>query len=363
MKKSYSFIILIFIFISTMRLSAAPITQSYLTDLSRFLAGKHVSRGSKLYRLTFRKEYRSFKRRMAAYKNKYSRITTRAVKRWRRKWMKNHNADFCFYPFAGADFINVYNFYPNVKTYLMIGLEHAGRVPDLPMMSRSRFKRGLNMMIRGFRMIVNYNFYRTYGMRKYIEKSPFTGTVSHILAQMGWLGIRPVAVHKVEINSSSKLVFTKINNHLFHKRIAIDFITPKGERKRVIYLRLDLKNSSLRNKPRWKKYLSKLGTVSGFLKAASYLLPRLHYSIIRRICLSNINHLIQGDSGIPFKYFGKNWNTTLFGRYRRAHMIFPSYSQPMLRRAYRNRRYRRLGFMYSYDRPRGIRNMMLAVRK
>lgn len=344
--------------------SASFSRQVALHDTARFLAGKTVSRSSPLYRLTQTARHRRYGRRMRAYWNRYRRTTVRPIRAWRRRWLSEESREFCFYPFSGGDFINAYNFFPKAKTILMIGLEQAGRIPNFVRMPSWKRNKGYRMMVQGYRIFVRYNFYRTLGMRVFMDRSPFTGTIPHILSQMAWMGLKPVAAYAVGVRSGGKLTFRRIRDSRFRRRMAIDFLDKNGIRRRVIYLRLDMRNSSLRRKPRWRAYLRSLRGTSGFLKAATCLPPRHNYTIINRIMLRVMDVIVQSDSGIAYRHLKRNFKITLFGRYYRAHSLFPSWSQPQLRRAYRRAPYRRLPFKFSYDRPGGRRrNMMLVKRK
>jgi len=361
MKKSVYLIFLMAMFLPSCLLMAY---EGSLDDTARFLAGRTVSKTCSLFALTHTLKYKMYAKRMAAYWQRYLKSTVQPVRAWRKKWLADESKDFCFYPFSGGDFINAYNFFPEAKTLLMIGLEQAGYVPDVVNMSNWKRSRGFNLMVSGYRIFIRYNFYRTLGMAVFMDKSPFTGTVPHILSQMGWLGLKPVAVYGVGVTTGGRLRFRRIVDSRFRRRMAIDYLDKKGVRRRVIYLRLDLRNNSLRRKPLWRAYLNSLRGTSGFLKAATCLPPRHNYTIINQIMRRCMDVIVQSDSGIAYRHLKRDFKITLFGRYYRAHSLFPSWTQPQLRRAYRRAYYLRLPFKFSYDRPSGrLRNMMLAKRR
>ena len=62
-----------------------------------------------------------------------------AMKNWGRKEFEKPNleAKTVFYPFSGPDYLTANAFFPNADTYIMLGLENVGKLPDL-----QAFKKG-----------------------------------------------------------------------------------------------------------------------------------------------------------------------------------------------------------------------------
>ena len=335
-----------------------------LNDTARYLAGITLPPSSPLYRSTRTAAYRRFKARVTRKWNHHYKNSAVPIRKWVKRWMPENRRDFLFYPFSGGDFINARLFFPEAKTILMIGLETAGRVPDITRMNPWRIRRGLELLDFGYKIFSFWNFYRTLGMRNFMNRSPFTGTLPHILSQMARAGVRPVAVHSVSVTAGGKLRFREIHDSRIRKKTAVDYIEKDGSRRRVIYLTLDLRNYNLKRQHGWRRYLQSLGKTDGFLKAASCLLPRWNYTMIRKIVLNTMTTIVTDDSGIPYRYLKKDWKITLFGKYIRAHYIFPSFSQPQLRLAYRTKKVAGpVPFPYTYERPGNRRNLQLCIKK
>jgi len=284
------------------------------------------------------------------------------VMKWRETWLADQNLSTCFYPFGGPDFLNAWLFYPKAKTYLLIGLEKAGLVPDLANMPAASIEQGLALMHQGFGFIMRKNFYRTIDMMKELDQSPFTGTVPHILCQMAMLGLKPVAAYKVDLGKDG-LTFKPLKPGETYLRIAIEFQDKDGSLKKVIYMKMDLKDTEMVARPGWMKYFHGMGEVSGILKAASYLMHKETFTNIRAICLKNMKTIVEDDSCIPYKYFTKNWDVTLFGKYTGPIKLFETRGQNDLVEAYRKAESRPLRFRYSYNPDDGTRNMMLAKKR
>jgi hypothetical protein len=331
-------------------------------EAAKFFSGEELPAGSELKALTDNQDYVEFKKKMNGYWNYYEEKTVIPVRAWRDKWLKDENHAVCFYPFAGADFINAYDFYPNARTYVLIGLETAGGLPDMSKFSKNEMSRSLLKMIDGYDYLIYWNYYTTKDMALDLEKSPVRGVFPQMLAQMGWLGITPIAIYSVAVNNNGTLSETKLQNGEFCKSGAIEFLDGEGVKRQVIFLHLDLSNSPLSRETAWRKYLNGLGKTAGILKAASYLPHMDNFSIIRNICLSNMEVIVQDDSSIPYKYFGAGWKITLFGNYHEPHFLFPGFLQKDLKTAYEKAPEIPLDFEYSYRRKDHARNLMLITR-
>jgi hypothetical protein len=332
-------------------------------EVALYLAGKELPPNSPLLAIATEGTYWDFREKMNEDWNYYEDHSVKPIRVWREKWLHGEKHEICFYPFAGADFINAYDFYPHAVTYVLIGLEEAGGIPDLLRLSRRDLARGFDSMVEGYDYLIKWNFYMTLDMATNLDRSPIRGTFPHILSQMAWLGLNPGNIYRVDLDSTGSLKYTKLKKGQYCKSGAIDFTDGEGIKKQVIFLHLNLDNRSLGNSPLWREYLLSLAPAAGILKAASYLPPRNDFSIIRGICLSNMDVLVQDDTAIPYKYFKGYWDITLFGAYHGPHRLFPKYGQDDLMKAYSKAPYIPLEFRYGYRRPDDARTFMLIRRK
>ena len=343
--------------------SASASEDRYLRDLSLFLAGTNVSRESPLNNLKKMSEYPMFKKAMRDYYYHYNGIVASPLQVWQKKWIPHDGHDICFYPFAGADLINAYLVYPDAKTYILIGLEKGGGVPDLGKMSRTNIRKGMRMMVKGFSVFMRINFYRTLDMQWDLDHSPFTGTIPHILAQMGMYGLTPTAAYSVNLGKNGDLEFLPLAAGKYSASTAIDFTDPHGGKKRVVYLKLDISDGSLAEKPGWSAWLDNIGSCACIMKAASYLLHMKEFGKMRQIILKNMDVIVQEDSAMPYQYLKDRYEVTIFGKYTGPNMIFPSRKQSDLREAYKLTNVYPLDFPFCYNRADKTRNMQLAKKK
>ena len=339
------------------------VSSKTLNMTARYFAGLKQPAGSPLAARTKTARYAGFRTRMNRYWRRFRATTFQRIRNWQKREVADLDRSTILYPFSGPDFLNVYAVYPEADRYIMIGLEKGGRVPVIESLSKNRMRKGLDMMVRGFRIYIGFNFYRTLGMRVDLNKSPFTGTLPHVLTQIAWLGYTPKAVYSVSFTPEGKMVTTPLKRGRVTTNWMLKCRSASGKLMKIVYLSQDISVKGFAKAPGVRKFLEKLPEVSGLFKAASYLPPRPPFKTITRICLSRMKSIVQDDSGIPYRMLKNDYKVTLYGKYRRAHGMFPSYNQPQLARLYRRRPRKALPFNFQYDRPDKSRNLMVARRK
>lgn len=339
------------------------VSRKLLTQTSRYFAGLPQPAASPLQARTKVPGYRDFSTKMKRYWNNFRTTTFQRIRTWQKAEVSDLAKSTIFYPFSGPDFLNVYAVYPDAETYLMIGLEKGGLVPAIESMSLNKLKKGLDMMVKGFRIYIGFNFYRTLGMKVNLNLSPFTGTLPHVLTQLAWLGYTPLAVYSVSISPQGKMQTTPLVRNKMTTSWMLKCRSASGKLMKIIYLSQDISNKGLAAAPGVKRYLESLPQVSGLFKAASYLPPRPPFTEITRICLAKMQAIVQDDSGIPYRMLKDRYKVTVYGWYDRPHGLFPSYGQPQLARLYKKRPRKPLAFNFQYDRPDKSRNLMVARRK
>ncbi|BCX46544.1 conserved hypothetical protein [Haloferula helveola] len=213
------------------------------------------------------------------------------------------------YPFGGPDILYASSIFPRASTYVLIGLEPVGSVPDVsssnPLPFLSRISTVMEEPIR-------HGYYITAEMRNAPSVTPIMMTS---IALMGG------EVRNVQAISAGG-----------RSGVQIDFSSPYGGNKKVIYVSADLSNSGFGAIRGW---LDGYSGATGYFKAASYLPHDGSFSGIRDWMLGNCRAILQDDSGIPYRYYDSNsWDVTLLGNYERPIPLFAKWKQPDLAAAY-----------------------------
>ena len=86
--------------------------------------------------------------------------------------------------------------------------------------------------------------------------------------------------------------------------VRIVFTSPGStENQTLYYFQFNLANVSLDRNQQFVSFLKSFGPITTFTKAASYLMFKPHFSAVRQFILDQSLYVLQGDSGIPLRYF------------------------------------------------------------
>jgi len=287
-----------------------------------------------------------------------------------------------FYPFSGPDFMNIFTFFPNGKEYILFGMEPPGLPPDPAMVSPGQLPAAMANLRNSLATILNYSFFRTIDMAKDLKKIELRGTGPIIIAFMTRTGntVRNVESIALEKQGTIRLIKDpyQVKNGMPTVKdlrilsteipgIKITFRRPgSSDDQYVYYFSLDISNTGLNSKGQLLTFVKSRGASSTYLKAASYLMYRDTFSMIRNFILDQSAFIMQDDSGMPLISFDqKKWDLTFYGNYTRPIRLFDSRYQPDLRAVYTNKNNRigDLPFGIGYNWKKGQSNLMTARKK
>jgi hypothetical protein len=120
----------------------------------------------------------------------------------------------------------------------------------------------------------------------------------------------------------------------------------------LLYVRVNLYNDELDKQPGFMTWARSFGPANSFLKAASFILHDDHFSRTRSLLLETSAAVVEEDSGIPYRAFGKGeWDFTCFGKYLAPRDPFEKQYQKDLDKACSELPFRPLPFIIGYRRP------------
>ena len=287
----------------------------------------------------------------------------------KRKWAQAELATFAplakilYYFFSGPDFITATALFPNVDTYVFIGLEPVGKIALPETLSNEQVAYGLESLRKATETTLRYSFFITKDMRVDLNQSDFRGVLPILYAFIALPGFEILESQLISIGAHGQVQGT---SHGGVPGIHIRFRDPGYlEPKSLYYFSADISNAGLSGSSagllRWLKSLPQ---GYSYLKAASYLLHENSFSTARDFLLQHTSSILQDDSGIPLQFFSsKDWNLYFYGNYTSPIELFQNRFQPDLRAAYENNEVRPLGFGTGYNWKPGESNLLLAVRK
>jgi hypothetical protein len=287
------------------------------------------------------------------------------VRKWAETELKpiNQTSQPIFYPFSGPDFLYAYSFFPNASDYILVGLEPVGKLPQIEKLSASQTQTKLHELSNSLDAILGFSFFRTNAMKVDLAKQGvlpilfvFLARTNNRILDVQYIGLDQNAnIHKLDKTNQKKGLMPGIK---------ISFTRQgKSQPQTLYYFSTDLSDEGLKKTPQFTKFVKKFDNPVTYLKAASYLMHNQNFSTIRNLILAQSSSLLQDDSGIPVKYFGKQkWNLKFYGAYTKPIDLFSRRYQPEMRKIYTNTRaVKPLNFGIGYNFKLNKSNLMLAT--
>lgn len=319
-----------------------------IQDIALFLAGRPVGSGAKLSRM----------QRSAAYQNHWVHTADAwRIGRVRSNYMRNWSATelaplirsggTVLYPFGGPDLLYVHAMLPDARTYVLMGLEPVGEIPNLEALPPAEVLAALPAFRKATSTQLDAGYFITEDMRSDLNRSVLRGVTPIMLSSVALTGGKVESAGGISIGGRSG--------------VEMRFRDAAGRRHRAIYLNCDLSNAGF--EPSTRQWLAGFPRAVTYFKATSYLPHDSRFSESRDFFLSRSGAILQDDSGIPFRYFGDDWTLHFFGQYRKPIALFSRHAQDDLRQAYSTNPAKPLRFGSGYHVGQWQGNLMLAIRR
>ncbi|RSK49248.1 hypothetical protein [Hymenobacter rigui] len=373
---------------------ATPDT-SAMHNVAAFLAGLPVSRQSDLRPLTAQPAWQAYAADQTKSWTNYHTTRTAKIEEWAATELDSVRAasPTVFYPFSGPDFLNVTTMFPTSTTYVLMGLEPIGTVPDQATLENPKLFPALKASLWS---VLNFSFFRTNDMAVELNsKKPDSNTLNKANSivktaertnqRVNIGGVVPLLLlfaartdHQVEALRYVQLTpegqLTDADSATVQKPglnvvpgVEVKLRSKAGQEKTVVYLSADISDWKLGNtKDAALKYVRTLGPLTTYVKSATYLMHKSYFSKVRNLILERSNYLLQDDSGIAMKYFRPaEWQFTYYGTYKRPINLFAKQYQPALTAAYTDKANppRPLPFGTGYNWRQNDSNLLLARRQ
>lgn len=337
--------------------SVKLIPNKVLNDASCVLAGLPVDKESgKLYALTQTKEWKNHARYMDQIWNVFQQTAPRVVA-FSQTELEDINArcHTLFYPFGGPDFLFANAFFPEMDTYVLIGLEPAGSAPKVKHPSAETYRLYQNAVSD----VLNLSFFND--MDKELANDTIDGVVPIYSLLMARGNRKIVSIKEVRLSEAGDLIEVGKGDTIRNgdcTGMEVCFFRPGTSRLQTLYyFCTDISNEGLQaNKP-LQAFMDRFDTeaTATFVKSASYLMHEPSFSRIRETILRKSSAVIQDDSSIPLSCFDPEmWTVTLYGTFYKPISAFSQYSQPELRDAYQLGDPKPLNFRIGYARQSNL---------
>ena len=283
------------------------------------------------------------------------------IRAWSRDTIKSPQPTL-LYMFGGPDFLFANAFYPEASTYVLVGLEPTGDIPDLMKMQRRGEVPGLGSLENSMRTLLAVSFFITKDMREHLGGSNLQGTIPILYTFLARAGMEVRDAALVMIDDDGDVKPDDMEGRTSARGVRITFAGLDARPRTLYYLTTDLSNGGVR-RGGFLKFVTRLGPSDAFHKSASYLMHKDNFSQIRSFLLAQARIIVQDDSGIPLRYFDRAaWDLYPFGNYLEPLDIFPEGRQSKIAREVFAKA-PKIDFGLGYRWRPGQSNLLMAVKK
>lgn len=250
-----------------------------------------------------------------------------------------------FYMFSGPDLLYAYSFFSDASTYVFCGLEPPGPIPDVTAIPGAELENALAGLRRSLNSVLSFSFFITKDLKNDLAASRLSGSIPPLLVFIARLGLSVESISLVGLGDDGQL--TEHNPSIHGAKIVF---SKKGLPSQALYyFSADLSDSGIGARPGLLRFCDRLGPGNAFIKAASYLMHRDHFSKVRAFLLTHSNTIVEDDSGIPIRCFSETqWDFTCAGRYPGPIKLFSDYYQPDLQALFHRENPEPIDFSFGY---------------
>jgi hypothetical protein len=350
--------------------STAPATDTTQEQaIAAFIGGMKPGQRAGLDSLTKQPAWQAFAADANKNWQKYTLTHTVPMTKWAASELDSvHKASpTIFYPFSGPDFLNVFTLFPTAQTYVMVGLEPVGSVPNSNTLRNPDLFKAVKASLWS---VLNFSFFRTNDMAVDLKSVQLDGALPLIMLFAARTGNQIIAIRPVQLDGTGQLLAapTDTIQHISSKNVPgaeVRIRAADGTEKTIYYFSEDISDGNLASHPALLSYVRTLGPLTTYVKSATYLMHKTYFSKVRNLILERSQYVLQDDSGIAMKYFPKDWQFTYYGTYKRPINLFAKHYQPQLTAAYSDsvHRPRPLPFGTGYNWRQTDSNLLLAHPK
>jgi hypothetical protein len=291
------------------------------------------------------------------------------------------------YPFGGGDLLSALTTYPDAKDITTLSLEHAGDPRRIEKINKAELADSLELIRRTATGLLVANDSKTENLMKG-QRGDIPGQLAFFLTALAVHGYEPVSLRYFRLEPDGKLHYLtaqdladleKQNAKLLHSgwtspdfsvafsNSELTFVKRGADPKAGVrvhrHLAANLDDSHTGKDPGLWKFLEGKGRIVAMTKAASYLLWRENFSVIRNYLLAHMEFMISDSTGIPPRYLAKaGFVQETYGTFERSFLGASPEHNAAFQKLWKSQPKRKLAFRYGYiDGQRN--NHLLVTRK
>ncbi len=245
-----------------------------------------------------------------------------------------------FYPFGGPDFLTAFELFPEAETYVLLGLEFVGRLPDVAVFTPARAAGYALAVQSALSDFFKKSYFITHNMDVSLARDQVDGVLPVLCLFMERTGNRILGLKRCEFLPTGELLESAVLEPAKKLRrpygIKIEFqAAAGGPAKALYYFSCDLADKAFAIDSIFYKFLAAGTYETTFVKSASYLMHYETFEHIRGLVLAKSRFVLQDDTGIPYRHFRPEaWRIRLYGEYIKPVKDFSGVEQTDLKQAY-----------------------------
>lgn len=283
------------------------------------------------------------------------------------------------YPFGGADLLTALTTYPNLETLTTMSLEWVGDPRKILELESSELKRNLAQQHAFLIKLFQVNHNRTVDLQE-LNQSPIPAPLVFGLTALELLGYEPVSARWFRLGADGAV------RYLTAAEIAAFDATPSGKRQKDRneffahmeltfrkvgesrtrvwrHMRVNLGDDQLKGSPALK-YLENQGKIAAMTKAASYLIWREDFAVIRDYLLNHMTWMISDTTGItPYHAAEKGFVQETWGIFQGNMFAGSKKGENAMVEMWKTNPERALPFQYGYPDKNEHDHMMVTRKK
>ncbi|GIV27440.1 MAG: hypothetical protein KatS3mg027_1254 [Bacteroidia bacterium] len=242
------------------------------------------------------------------------------IKKWREQELAFADTltHTIFYPFSGPDFLTVSVLFPKADTFIMLGLEPVGALPDFSRMTAEQQQSYLSNFSNALGDIFDKSYFITRKMLHDFQSQKVNG----LLPVLGFF-VKNLNYDIADIKYFYKDSANQIKEMDYYTK---EKIKPMGVKltavkdscaKTIYYFRYNVMDKYFNDSSSFYKFLDSFKNYVTYIKSASYLLHNPFMSNMRKMILEHSVAILQDDTGVPYRFLSDStkWQLRLYGEY------------------------------------------------
>ncbi len=231
-----------------------------------------------------------------------------------------------YYPFSGPDLPSALQFFPAASSYVLVGLEPPGRIPDLEGFGGDALATELERLRDGLKNLAEAGYFVTKRMETDFVAPQLEGLLPMLYIFLARAGLTPKSVGFIRLDDQGTAIPLEAATERSATAVRIELGDGDNKTSRwLYYFSRDLSNSGLASTPAFVAFLRRLGAFNVYMKSASYLLHMQGFTAHKEFLTAHAGTVLQDDSGIPLRDLPSTlWHRRYFGTYTRT---LPSYRE------------------------------------